>query len=188
MGFRNPVRRQGFLLRLPGLVRLLRAGSGCYLRETSPAGQSKKVKAKQAAQAFEAAVKAQRTGAVAIPPDRRQVSRITFSKVQFTFCGVEFSFNPVLPVVGGVAGLPWRASWVSVAASCWYLPTSTQLPMYLAAGTSALAVLVSMVTSILTLMTKGTPVDWVLIGTEMVGVAIGSIVGPHTSNTFPTSC
>jgi uncharacterized membrane protein YfcA len=56
--------------------------------------------------------------------------------------------------------------------------------MYLAAGTSALAVLVSMVTSILTLMTKGTPIDWALIGTEMVGIAIGSIVGPYTSKYF----
>ena len=53
--------------------------------------------------------------------------------------------------------------------------------MFLAAGTSALAVLVSMITSIVTLMTKGTPIDWALIGTEMVGIAIGSIVGPYTS-------
>ena len=56
--------------------------------------------------------------------------------------------------------------------------------MYLAAGTSALAVLVSMITSIVTLMTKGVPVDWVLVGTEMVGIAIGSVVGPHTSKYF----
>lgn len=159
---------------------------GCYLLwETSPAGQSKKVKAKQAAQAFEAAVKAQRTGGGPAPTGVK-ILGITFSKVQFTFCGVEFSFNPVLPVVGGVV-ISALAAFLGVGGGFLLVPfltSITQLPMYLAAGTSALAVLVSMVTSILTLMTKGTPVDWVLIGTEMVGVAIGSIVGPHTSKYF----
>ena len=36
--------------------------------------------------------------------------------------------------------------------------------MYLAAGTSALAVLVSMITSIITLLMKGTPIEWHFIG------------------------
>ncbi len=156
---------------------------GCYLFwETSPAGQAKKVKAKQAAQAFEAAVKAQKTGGGPAPTGVK-ILGITVSKVQFTFCGVEFSFNPVLPVVGGVV-ISALAAFLGVGGGFLLVPfltSITQLPMYLAAGTSALAVLVSMITSILTLMTKGTPVDWMLIGTEMVGVAIGSIVGPHTS-------
>jgi uncharacterized membrane protein YfcA len=53
--------------------------------------------------------------------------------------------------------------------------------MYLAAGTSALAVLISMITSIATLISKGTPMDWALIGAELVGIAIGSVIGPRTS-------
>ena len=56
--------------------------------------------------------------------------------------------------------------------------------MYLAAGTSALAVLVSMVTSIITLLMKGTPIEWHFIGLEMLGIAVGSFVGPMTSKYF----
>ena len=39
-------------------------------------------------------------------------------------------------------------------------------------STSALAILVSMITSIVTLMTKGVPVDWVLVGTEIPYVVV----------------
>ncbi len=159
---------------------------GFYLLwETSPAGQASKKKAKEAAQAFEAAVKAQKMGDAPAPTGVK-ILGVTVSKVQFTFCGVEFSFNPLLPVVGGIV-ISAIAAFLGVGGGFMLVPfltSVTQLPMYLAAGTSALAVLVSMVTSILTLMTKGTPIDWALIGTEMVGIAIGSIVGPYTSKYF----
>lgn len=159
---------------------------GCYLFwETSPAGQASKKKAKEAARAFEEAVKTQKAGGSA-PETGVKILGVTVSKVQFTFCGVEFSFNPLLPVLGGVV-ISAAAAFLGVGGGFMLVPfltSVTQLPMYLAAGTSALAVLVSMVTSILTLMTKGTPIDWALIGTEMVGIAIGSIVGPHTSKYF----
>jgi uncharacterized protein len=65
-----------------------------------------------------------------------------------------------------------------------FLTSVTQLPMYLAAGTSSLAVLISMITSIITLITKGTPIDWMLIGLEMIGVTVGSVIGPRTSKYF----
>jgi uncharacterized membrane protein YfcA len=159
---------------------------GFYLLwETSPSGQASKKKAKEAAQAFEAAVKAQSKGDAPAPTGVK-ILGVTVSKVQFTFCGVEFSFNPLLPVIGGIV-ISAIAAFLGVGGGFMLVPfltSITQLPMYLAAGTSALAVLVSMVTSILTLMTKGTPIDWALIGTEMVGIAIGSIVGPYTSKYF----
>lgn len=159
---------------------------GFYLLwETSPAGQASKQKAKQAAKAFEDSVKAQKTGSGPAPTGVK-ILGMTISKVRFTFCGVEFSFNPLLPVAGGVV-ISAIAAFLGVGGGFMLVPfltSITQLPMYLAAGTSALAVLVSMITSILTLMTKGTPIDWALIGTEMVGIAIGSIVGPYTSKYF----
>ena len=65
-----------------------------------------------------------------------------------------------------------------------FITSVTQLPMYLAAGTSALAVLVSMITGITTLMLHGVMVDWQLVGIELAGVAVGSIVGPYTSRFF----
>ena len=61
------------------------------------------------------------------------------------------------------------------------LTSVAQLPMYLAAGTSAFAVLVGMVTSITTFMFGGTPVYWPLIGIELAGIVLGSWIGPMTS-------
>ena len=158
---------------------------GYLFWETSPSGQASKQKQKQAAKAFEDAVKVQKTGGGPAPSGVK-ILGMTVSKVDFTFCGVEFSFNPFLPVIGGVA-ISAIAAFLGVGGGFLLVPfltSITQLPMYLAAGTSALAVLVSMITSILTLMTKGTPIDWVLIGTQMVGIAIGSTVGPYTSKYF----
>ncbi len=158
-------------------------GLGMFLFwDTSAAGQAKKSKAKQAAKAFEDAVKAQKAGSGSAPTGVK-ILGMSISKVDFTFCGVNFTFNPILPIVGGVV-ISAVAAFLGVGGGFLLVPfltAITELPMYLAAGTSALAVLVSMITSILTLMTKGTPIDWALIGTEMVGIAIGSIVGPYTS-------
>jgi uncharacterized membrane protein YfcA len=67
-----------------------------------------------------------------------------------------------------------------------FLTSVAGLPMFIVAGTSALAVLVSMITSIFTFMfVKSVPVDFVLIGTELLGIAIGSVLGPMTSKYIP---
>jgi uncharacterized membrane protein YfcA len=67
-----------------------------------------------------------------------------------------------------------------------FLTSVAGLPMYIAAGTSAFAVLVGMVTSITTYMLgKGVVVSWSLIGFELIGILIGSIVGPRTSKYIP---
>lgn len=176
---------------------------GCYLLwETSPAGQKSKVKAKEAAKAFEAAVKQQKDAACATEvstevngvaredadcgPKGVRVVKISATRCIFTFYGVEFSFNPILPFAGGVV-ISAIAAFLGVGGGFLLVPFLTsvsQLPMYLAAGTSALAVLVSMITGITTLLLHGALVDWSLISIELAGIAIGSIVGPYTSRFF----
>ncbi len=161
---------------------------GVYLFwETSPAGQASKKKAKEAAKAFEEAVKKIKSGeqvdekAIGV-----HVISTSLTKCVFTFSGVEFSFNPILPIVGGIV-ISAIAAFLGVGGGFLLVPFLTsisQLPMYLAAGTSALAVLISMVTSIATLVSKGTPLDWTMIGTELVGIFIGSVIGPRTSKYF----
>jgi len=163
---------------------------GCYLLyQTSPAGQSRNKKAKEAAKAFESTVKKQREG-VKIDTHELGVKVKSFSptKVVFTFYGVEFSFNPIIPVCGGfvIAAL---ASFLGVGGGFLLVPFLTAvagLPMYLVAGTSALAVLIGMITSIFSYMVvKGVVIDWHLIGVELLGVFVGAMIGPRTSKYIP---
>jgi len=158
---------------------------GLYLMwETSPAGQRSKAKAKEAAKAFEAAAKAKAEGVAA--PTGVKLIKFSITSCKFTFCGVEFAFNPLLPFIGGVV-IASIAAFLGVGGGFLLVPfitSVTQLPMYLAAGTSALAVLLSMITGITTLMLHGALVDWNLVGLELAGIAVGSIVGPYTSRFF----
>ena len=156
---------------------------GCYLfYETTAAGQARRKKASAAAKAFEEASKKndnQDTGV--------KVTSITASRVTFTFCGVEFSFSTFVPVIGGFI-IASAASFLGVGGGFLLVPFLTsiaQLPMYLAAGTSAFAVLVGMVTSITTFVSGGTPIYWNLVGIELVGILVGSWVGPITAKYIP---
>jgi uncharacterized membrane protein YfcA len=158
------------------------------LYETTPAGQASKKAAKEAAAAFE---KQHITGGGGNDPTVKGGVHVTgwsATRVSFTFYGVEFSFNPIYPLLGGfvIAGI---SAFIGVGGGFLYVPFLTSivgLPMYIVAGTSALAVLISMITSIFTFMfVKGVPVDLPFIGVELVGIFLGSILGPMTSNRIP---
>ena len=160
-------------------------GLGCYLLyETTPGARAKKKQASAAAKAFEEASKGHASEGV---QTKVKVVSITPSRVVFTFCGVEFSFSTFLPIVGGFI-IASVASFLGVGGGFLLVPFLTsisQLPMYLAAGTSAFAVLVGMVTSISTFMFGGTPVYWPLIGVELCGIVLGSWIGPMTAKYLP---
>ncbi len=161
---------------------------GVYLfYETSSTGQASKKKAKSAAQAFEATVKKQKSGEkIDTTALGVKVTKFSITEVVFTFYGVEFKFNPLIPFLGGIV-ISAVAAFLGVGGGFLLVPFLTsvaELPMYLAAGTSALAVLISMITSIVTLISKGVQFDWALIGLELVGVAVGSVIGPRTSQYF----
>jgi uncharacterized membrane protein YfcA len=154
------------------------------LYETSPSGQAKKQTATKAARAFEEAMKKQKSGEVVeVCNLGMHIQKFNLTTCEFTFYGVPFHFKPLLPFMGGVL-ISAVAAFLGVGGGFLLVPfltSVTQLPMYLAAGTSALAVLISMITSIITLMSKGTSVEWGLIGIELAGVVAGSIIGPKTS-------
>jgi len=164
---------------------------GFLFYETTERGQKGKKAAKAAAQAFEQAhIKGGDEGHAS--SDERalgvQVKMWSVSRVTFTFYGVEFSFNPIVPIIGGflIAAL---ASFLGVGGGFLFVPFLTSiagLPMFLVAGTSALAVLIGMIVSICSYMfIKGVTVYWPLIGAELVGIFIGSMLGPRTSKYIP---
>ncbi len=157
---------------------------GFLLYETSARGQAGKSKAREAAKKFQDAVKekgAHNNHGV-------QVTEVTFKKIRFNFYSTEFSFNPILPVAGGfiIAAL---ASFLGIGGGFLYVPFMTSivgLPMFLVAGTSAMAVLLSMTFSIFSYVAiKGTFISWSLIGMEMSGIFVGAMIGPRTQKYIP---
>jgi uncharacterized membrane protein YfcA len=155
--------------------------------DTTEKGQASKKQAKAAAKAFEESVKAKKTGEETAEMGAK-VTQFTLTRIKFTFYGVEFSFNPLWPILGGfiIASI---SAFLGIGGGFLYVPYCTSivgLPMYLVAGTSALAVLISMITSIFSYMVvQKIPVDFLMVGTELIGIFIGSIVGPHTSKYIP---
>jgi hypothetical protein len=109
-------------------------------------------------------------------------------EIRFTFFGQEFSFKAWIPMVGGIA-IAAIASFLGVGGGFLYVPFLTSvagLPMFLVAGTSALCVLVGMIVSIFSYMVgKGVVIAWGLIGAELIGIFIGSMIGPRTSKYIP---
>ena len=108
--------------------------------------------------------------------------------IRFSFYGVEFKFKAFIPMLGGVF-IAALASFLGVGGGFLYVPFLTSvagLPMFLVAGTSGLVVLVGMIVSIFSYMVgKGVPVQWGFIGAELVGIFIGSMIGPRTSKYIP---
>jgi hypothetical protein len=108
--------------------------------------------------------------------------------IRFTFFGQEFSFKAWVPMIGGIF-IAAIASFLGVGGGFLYVPFLTSvagLPMFLVAGTSALCVLVGMIVSIFSYMVgKGIVISWGLIGAELIGIFIGSMIGPRTSKYIP---
>ncbi len=110
------------------------------------------------------------------------------NRVHFTFCGVEFSFPGYAPIIGGLL-IAALAAFLGVGGGFLFVPFLTSvagLPMFIVAGTSALAVLVGMIVSIFSYMFgKGVVVQWGFIGVELIGIFVGSMIGPRTSKYIP---
>jgi len=168
--------------------------AGVLFYETTPRGQKSKKAAREAARAFEAAHMRKPAGggessqAPAVSASGVKVTHWSLTRIAFTFFGVEFSFNPIWPVLGGFA-IAAIASFLGVGGGFLFVPFLTSiagLPMYIVAGTSAVAVLVGMIVSIFSYMViKGVPVDFMMVGVELVGIATGSFIGPYTSKYIP---
>lgn len=136
------------------------------LYELTPRGQAGKKAAKQAAQAFEKAVKEKKD----VTAQGIRVGKFGLTNMTFTFFGAEFSFNPIWAFVGGLV-IAAISSFIGVGGGFLYVPYLTSLvgaPMYVVAGTSAMAVLVSMLTSITGYITVAKAgMDWSSVTSRM---------------------
>jgi uncharacterized membrane protein YfcA len=156
---------------------------GFMIYEMTPKGQAKKKSAKEAVKAFEAAVKQKGD----ITQQGVRTVKFNLARTEFSFFGQNFGFSPIWAFIGGFF-ISAISSFIGVGGGFLYVPFLTSvvgLPMFVAAGTSALAVLISMVLSIFNFMIKGVTVDWLLIGVELVGIFVGSMIGPRTGKYIP---
>jgi len=163
-----------------GLVVFLVAGFMYY--GTTQRAIEKRKKTQEAAKRFqEAARQGSATG------EGVKIVRLSLTQCTISFYGVEFSFNLLLGALGGLV-IAAISSLIGVGGGFLLVPLMTdllKLPMFIAAGTSAFAVLISMITSIFNYMVQGVVVWWPLIGTELVGIFVGSIIGPRTQRYIP---
>jgi len=152
--------------------------------ETTSKGQESKKAAKAAAKAFEQSVKEKKD----LASQGIKIKSFSLAKGTFSFFGIDFSFSPVWAFVGGLV-IAAISSFIGVGGGFLYVPYLTSLvgaPMYVVAGTSAMAVFVSMLTSItgyITIAKAG--MDWTLIGIQLIGIFVGSMVGPRTQKYIP---
>jgi uncharacterized protein len=154
------------------------------LYELTPMGQASKKAAKAAALNFEKTVREKKDIASA----GVTLKSFGITKSTMSFFGTDFTFNPIAAFFGG-AVVAAISAFIGVGGGFLYVPYLTSivgLPMFVVAGTSALAVLFSMITSITTYINvAGAGMDWALVGIQLVGVFIGSMVGPRTAKYIP---
>lgn len=163
-----------------GLIVFVVAGFMYY--GTTQRALEKRKKTQEAAKRFQEAARQGATKGEGVKLVCFGINQCTIS-----FYGVEFSFNLILAALGGliVAAI---SALIGVGGGFLLVPFMTdmlKLPMFIAAGTSAFAVLVSMITSIFNYMIQGVVVWWPLIGTELFGIFVGSIIGPRTQKYIP---
>ena len=157
---------------------------GFMIYEMSPKGQATKKAAAEAAKAFEGTIK----GKGKIEEQGVKTLSWSLTKVEISFFGQTFSFSPVWAFVGGFF-ISALASFLGIGGGFLYVPFLTSvvgLPMFVVAGTSALSVLIGMIFAIFNFMVlKGVMVYWPMIGAELVGIFIGSMIGPRTGKYIP---
>ena len=157
---------------------------GFMIYEMTPKGQASKKAAQDAAKAFESSIKEKKD----ITEQGIKTIKWSLVKTEFSFFGQTFSFSPIWAFVGGFV-ISAIASFLGVGGGFLYVPFLTSvvgLPMFVVAGTSALSVLIGMIFAIFNFMVlKGVEVYWPMIGAELVGIFIGSMIGPRTGKYIP---
>jgi uncharacterized membrane protein YfcA len=159
---------------------------GFMVYQMTPKGQASRKSSQAAAKAFEATIKEKKD----IKEQGIKTLKWSIVKTEFSFFGQKFTFSPIWAFVGGFF-ISCIASFLGVGGGFLYVPFLTSvvgLPMFVVAGTSALSVLIGMIFAIFNFMVlKGVVVHWTLIGAELIGIFIGSMIGPRTGKYIPAN-
>ncbi len=152
--------------------------------EMLPSAQEKQKAIKKANKAFEDKVKELK--AAGKMNELKEIG-VKFSEMglnnTFTFAGETFRYNALSPfLAGGIVAIISAALGVGGGFLLVpYLSSILGFPMFIVAGTSVLSILVSSATSIANYVRMGSSLDFAMLGFEVVGVIIGSYLGPVLS-------
>lgn len=112
-----------------------------------------------------------------------QSLQLSLRHISFTFGNETFRYSPWVPFLAG-AGIAIVSSALGVGGGFLLVPFMTillGLPMFIVAGTAALAIAVSSVTSIANYMRLGIDLDIPLLLLLLAGTIIGAWIGPRVS-------
>ena len=108
---------------------------------------------------------------------------LSLRRVAVEYLGSTYNFSPMTPLMAGFV-VAIISSALGVGGGFLLVPfmvSVLRIPMFLVPGTSALAILITMVVSIGNYIHLGSRFDPVFLGIEIAGVVAGSFVGPHLS-------
>lgn len=113
----------------------------------------------------------------------------SWQRIEFEFGGELFHYRPSVVFAAGfmIAAI---ASALGVGGGFLLVPFMAmvlRLPMFVVAGTAALAVFVSSSASIANYISMGVQLDWNLLIPMLIGTFVGAWLGPHISRYFKES-
>lgn len=105
---------------------------------------------------------------------------ISWRRVTIDCSGEPFSFNPTAAAAGGFA-ISFVGSSIGVGGGFLVAPFMASIllfPMFLVVGTALVALMVPLFVSVVTYILLQVQVDWWLVGIEVPGIILGSLLGP----------
>lgn len=137
----------------------------------------------EASARFEQAAREARRGA---RQEGVQTIEMKPSRIRISFFGEEFGFNPLWPLLGGVA-ITFIAATLGVGGGFLLVPFMASLlgmPMFIVAGTSLFVIMIGSIVSVGTYLSLGSSLDIPLLTIELAGMIIGALAGPILSKHF----
>lgn len=115
--------------------------------------------------------------------------RGSWRQIEFEFGGERFRYRPLVTFAAGfmIAAI---AAALGVGGGFLLVPFMAmvlRLPMFVVAGTAALAIFISSSASIANYMAMGVQLDWALLIPMLAGTAVGAWLGPRISRYFRES-
>lgn len=109
-----------------------------------------------------------------------RLTGIGWREIKVNCAGEDFSFNPWTAALGGFA-ISFVGSSIGVGGGFLVAPFMASMllfPMFLVAGTALVALMVPLLVSVCTYILLHVHVNWWLVGIEVPGIIIGSLLGP----------